>query len=166
MAVRAVLGQQLTFIDPKSVITRLVRTFGRPLRTSQPGLTHLFPRAEVLAEANLSSMGIPPARADTLRALARAAADGNPGGYAYKSLEELISRLCVIRGLETRQAHYIAQRAFGEPDAFPSADRGLRQVPLTGQAKLSESEFLSIADRWRPWRAYAAMHLWASATIR
>jgi AraC family transcriptional regulator, regulatory protein of adaptative response / DNA-3-methyladenine glycosylase II len=166
LAVRAVLGQQLTFVDPKLVIARLVRTFGRPWRVPQLGLTHLFPRPEVIADANLSSIGIPPERANTLRALAAAASNGNLSGFPYQSLEGLIARLCSIQGIRPRQAHYIALRAFGEPDAFPSSDRGLRLAHASGRPRLSESEFLHIAERWRPWRAYGAMHLWASATIR
>jgi AraC family transcriptional regulator of adaptative response / DNA-3-methyladenine glycosylase II len=161
LAVRAVLGQQLTFLDSKAVIARLVRTFGRPIKMAAPGLTHLFPSPEVLASGNLSSIVMPPARAETLRALARAACQGelNPG--ACKSLEELISRLCAVHGMGRRRANYIAMRAFGEPDAFPSSDLRLRRA-LTGSRRLpSEDEFSSLAESWRPWRAYAAICLWA-----
>jgi AraC family transcriptional regulator, regulatory protein of adaptative response / DNA-3-methyladenine glycosylase II len=166
LAVRAVLGQQLTYVDPKSVIARLVKTYGRPLRSPpHPGLTHLFPAAAILAGANLSSIGLPPARAATLQALARTAAAGNLSGFPYRSLEELIERLCTIHGLGQRRANYIALRAFGEPDAFPSDDRGLRMAHAGARSAISAAELLNIAEAWRPWRAYAAMHLWA-ATAR
>jgi AraC family transcriptional regulator, regulatory protein of adaptative response / DNA-3-methyladenine glycosylase II len=161
LAVRAVLGQQLTFVDSKAVIARLVRTFGRPIKTAVPGLTHLFPRPEVIASGNLSSIVMPPARAETLRALARATCEGKFNPAACKTLDEIISRLCSIHGMGRRRANYIAMRAFGEPDAFPSSDLGLRRA-LTGSRKLpSEDEFRSLAESWRPWRAYAAVCLWA-----
>ena len=161
LGVRAVLGQQLTFVDSKAVIARLVRTFGRPIKTAAPGLTHLFPRPEVLASANISSIVMPPARAETLRALARATCQGkfNPAGC--KSLADINSRLCAIHGMGRRRANYIAMRAFGEPDAFPSSDLGLRRA-LTGSRRLpSEDEFRTLAESWRPWRVYAAICLWA-----
>jgi AraC family transcriptional regulator, regulatory protein of adaptative response / DNA-3-methyladenine glycosylase II len=161
LAVRAVLGQQLTFVDSRAVIARLVRAFGRPIKTSAPRLTHLFPSPEVLASANLSSIVIPPARAETLRALARATCQGKLNPAACKSLDDIISRLCAIHGMGRRRANYIAMRAFGEPDAFPSSDLGLRRV-LSGSRRLpSEDEFRGRAESWRPWRAYAAICLWA-----
>ncbi len=159
LAVRAVLGQQLTFVDAKPVIARLVRTFGRPIRTAAPRLTHLFPKPEVLAAADLSSMGMPPARAATLRALARATCQGKFNPSACKSLNDIISLLCAIPGMGRRRANYIAMRAFGEPDAFPSNEVGLRRVLANGRTPPSEDRFLNLAENWRPWRAYAAMHL-------
>jgi AraC family transcriptional regulator of adaptative response / DNA-3-methyladenine glycosylase II len=166
LAVRAVLGQQLTFVDSKAVIARLVRTFGRPIKTAAPGLTHLFPRPEVLASGNLSSIVMPPARAETLRALARATCQGKLNPAAGKSLDDIISRLCAIHGMGRRRVNYIAMRAFGEPDAFPSSDLGLRRA-LTGCRRLpSEDEFRSLAESWRPWRAYAAICLWAADADR
>ena len=159
LAVRAVLGQQLTFVQSKAVIARLVRTFGRPIKTAAQGLTHLFPKPEVLASVDLSNVGIPPVRAETLRALARATCEGklNPG--ACRSLNDVISRLCTIYGMGREPADYIAMRAFGEPDAFPSSDAGLRRALSGGRRRLSEDEFRGLAESWRPWRAYAAMHL-------
>jgi AraC family transcriptional regulator of adaptative response / DNA-3-methyladenine glycosylase II len=162
LAVRAVLGQQLTFVDAKSVIARLVRTFGKPIKSMAPRLTHLFPKPEVLVEANLSSIGIPPARAETLRGLARATCEGKLNATACKSLNEIISRLCAVPGMGRRRANYIAMRAFGEPDAFPSSDLGLRRVLTSSRILLSEDEFLRLAENWRPWRAYAAIYLWAA----
>jgi len=162
LAVRAVLGQQLTFVDSKTVIARLVRTFGRPIKTAAPGLTHLFPRPEVLASGNFSSIGMPPARVVTLRALARATCQGKLNPAAYKSLDDIISRLCTIPGMGRRRANYIAMRAFGEPDAFPANDLGLRRVLSSNRTLPSEDELLYLAEHWRPWRAYAAIYLWTA----
>jgi len=166
LAVRAVLGQQLTYVDSRAVIARIVRTFGRPIKTVAPGLTHLFPRPEVLAAANLSIIGLPPARAETLRALARATSQGKLNPAACKSLDDIISRLCAIPGMGGRRANYIAMRAFGEPDAFPSGDLGLRRILPGNRTPPSEGEFLNLAERWRPWRAYAAIYLWAADVDR
>jgi AraC family transcriptional regulator, regulatory protein of adaptative response / DNA-3-methyladenine glycosylase II len=166
LAVRAVLGQQLTFVDARSVITRLVRTLGRPIKTADPRLTHLFPRPEVLATTDLSSFGMPPARAGTLRALARATCEGKLNPAVCTSLDDIISRLCAIRGMGRRRANYIAMRAFGEPDAFPSSDLGLRRVLTIGRTPPSEDEVLNLAENWRPWRAYAAIYLWAADVAR
>jgi AraC family transcriptional regulator, regulatory protein of adaptative response / DNA-3-methyladenine glycosylase II len=162
LAVHTVLGEQLTFVDAKPVIARLVRTFGGPIKTAAPRLTHLFPRPEVLATANLSSIGMPPARAETLRALARATCAGKLHPAGCKSPDDIISRLCAIPGMGGRRADYIAMRAFGEPDAFPSSDLGLRRVLTSSRTPPSEDEFLNLAESWRPWRAYAAIYLWAS----
>jgi AraC family transcriptional regulator of adaptative response / DNA-3-methyladenine glycosylase II len=161
LGVRAVLGQQLTFVDSKPVITRLVRTFGRPIKTAAPRLTRLFPRPEVLATADLSSIGMPPARAETLRALARATWQGKLNPAVCTSLDDIVSRLCAIPGMGLRRANYIAMRAFGEPDALPANDLGLRRVLSSGRTPPSEDEFLKLAENWRPWRAYAAIYLWS-----
>jgi AraC family transcriptional regulator, regulatory protein of adaptative response / DNA-3-methyladenine glycosylase II len=166
LAVRTMLGQQLTFVDTKSIIARLVRTFGRPIKTTVLSLTHLFPRPEVLAAAKLSRIGIPPARAETLRALAQATCEGKLNPNACKSLDDIVSRLCSIPGIGRRRADYIAMRAFGEPDAFPSGDLGLRRVLASDRTPPSEDQFLKLADNWRPWRAYAAIYLWAADATR
>ena len=162
LAVRAVLGQQITYVDTKLVIARLVRTFGRPIKTTSPKLTHLFPSPEILATADLASIGIPPGRAETLRALALATCQGKINPAVCKSLDDVVSRLCAIQGMGSRRANYIAMRAFGEPDAFPASDLGLRRVLSSNRTPPSEDEFLTLAEHWRPWRAYAAIYLWAA----
>ena len=166
LALRAVLGQQLTFVDTKSVIARLVRTFGKPIKCAVPSLTHLFPRPEILTTANLSGIGIPPDRAETLRALAWAACEGKLNATACRSLDDIISGLCAIPGMGRRRANYIAMRAFGEPDAFPSSDLGLRRVLTGNRTSPSEDQFLKRAENWRPWRAYAAIYLSAADMAR
>jgi AraC family transcriptional regulator of adaptative response / DNA-3-methyladenine glycosylase II len=81
---------------------------------------------------------------------------------ATKSLEETIRCLCAIRGIGDQKAHLIAMRAFGEPDAFPCRNLGLRRAAGDRRHPVSPAELLRIAEGWRPWRAYAAMHLWAA----
>jgi AraC family transcriptional regulator of adaptative response / DNA-3-methyladenine glycosylase II len=138
--VRAILGECLTDEPPRAALARLARTFGRPVTTSVPGLTLLFPGAQDLAEADLRAAGIRGVSASHIRALARAVLNGDLVFDASMNLEEAIERVRVAPGISPSMAEYIAMRAFGEPDAFPVA------------AKRS-------AECWRPWRAYAAMYL-------
>jgi AraC family transcriptional regulator of adaptative response / DNA-3-methyladenine glycosylase II len=164
LAVHAILGQQLTVGGSTTTAGRLVRTFGKTLQTSIQGLTHLFPTPEDLVHADLSKVGIHGARAATLHALARAVCNGELTFAASMTLEEAISRICRIRGIRENTAQYIAMRAFGEPDAFPFADPGLRSSLDNGANTNSTAEVLKLAERWRPWRAYAAMHLCGAVT--
>jgi AraC family transcriptional regulator of adaptative response / DNA-3-methyladenine glycosylase II len=164
LAVHAILGQQMTVGGSTTTAGRLVRTFGKTLQTSIQGLTHLFPTPEDLVHADLSKVGIHGARAATLHALARAVSNGELTFAASMTLEEAISRICRIRGIRENTAQYIAMRAFGEPDAFPFADPGLRSSLDNGANTNSTAEVLKLAERWRPWRAYAAMHLCGAVT--
>src|SRR6266540_1520020 len=166
LAVRAVLGQQDSEAAATTLAGRLVKAFGAPL----PGyenlaLTHLFPQPEALAEADLRVIGITEARANTIRALASSVARGELELDASHGLDEAISRLRVIPGIDDWSANYIAMRALGETDALPSDDLGLRRALGARNSRkslVSARELTKIADEWRPWRAYAAMHLWAS----
>jgi AraC family transcriptional regulator of adaptative response / DNA-3-methyladenine glycosylase II len=162
MAVKAILGEGLTAIDANPRAERLVRAFGTPLATSFEGLTHLFPRPDVLVNADLSKAGIRGRKAATVRALARAICANELTFEASRTLDETIARLSALSGVGESMAHYIAMRAFGEPDAFPCADAG--PGPMTRDDGVSSSpvEMVRLAERWRPWRAYAAMHLWAA----
>jgi AraC family transcriptional regulator of adaptative response / DNA-3-methyladenine glycosylase II len=162
LAVLAILGEQLTVNASTALAGRLVQTFGQPLQTSTPGLTHLFPRPKDLVTADVSRAGIRGARAATLQALARAVCGGEITFTASMTLEEAIFRICSISGIGESTAHYIAMRALGEPDAFPFADPGLRSGLGTGGTPASLREVLRIAEGWRPWRAYAAMQICAA----
>jgi AraC family transcriptional regulator, regulatory protein of adaptative response / DNA-3-methyladenine glycosylase II len=166
LAVLAVLGLQRSVEGATTLAGRLAQAFGAPL----PGyenlaLTHLFPQPEVLAEVDLRVIGITEARANTIRALSSSVARGELELDASQGLDEAISRLRAIPGIDDWTANYIAMRALGETDAFPSDDLGLRRALSTrkgGKRLVPVRELTKIADEWRPWRAYAAMHLWAS----
>ena len=162
LAVRAILGQQVTVQGATTLARRLVHAFGTPMAALAPGLTHLFPPPERLAAADLTAIGIPRARAESIRTLAAAVCTGKLALDAARGLEDAVSRLTAIPGIGPWTAHYIAMRAFGEPDAFPAADLGLRRA-LGNGGPLSAIQLQGLAERWRPWRAYAAMHLWAAA---
>jgi 3-methyladenine DNA glycosylase/8-oxoguanine DNA glycosylase len=159
VAVRAVLGEGLMVSGANPSAERLVRGFGKTLATPREGLTHLFPRPETLAHADLSLAGIRGKKAATVRALARAACAKALTFRGARTLEDTISRLRTVSGVGESMAHYIAMRAHGEPDAFPSTERGLRQ---SMGDDVSPAEMVRLAEQWRPWRAYAAMHLWAA----
>ena len=161
LAVRAVLGQQVTVRGATTLAGRLVRAAGTPLDRTEDGLTHLFPRPEALAYADLASVGVPRARAATIRALAGAVASGEVVLDASRGLEDAVARLAAVPGIGAWTAHYVAMRALGEPDAFPAADLGLRRALGNGAGRLAPARVAERADAWRPWRAYAVMHLWA-----
>jgi AraC family transcriptional regulator of adaptative response / DNA-3-methyladenine glycosylase II len=161
MAVRAVLGQQISVAGAGTLAGRLALRFGTPVKTSQPALTHLFPTPERIASAtedSIGRLGITGQRAKTLIALARAVASGDlrlePGGR----LEDAFDRLRKIPGIGEWTAQYIAMRALSWPDAFPHTDLGIRKAMGTDNPK----KILELAEKWRPWRAYAALHLWTN----
>jgi AraC family transcriptional regulator of adaptative response / DNA-3-methyladenine glycosylase II len=164
MAIRAVLGQQITVAAATGLAGRLVAAYGEPLLESDGALTHVFPRPEVLANANLATLGMPRGRAEALSAVA-ATMIADPHLFdANSELEDAIRRLRSIRGVGEWTAQYIALRQLREPDAFPAADVGLIRAMTDREGREhSSSELLDRANCWRPWRAYAAQHLWASA---
>jgi AraC family transcriptional regulator of adaptative response / DNA-3-methyladenine glycosylase II len=160
LAVRAVLGQQVTVRGATTLAARLVAAFGQPVDTAVPGLTHLFPTAAALAEADVERIGMPRARAETIRALARAVDDGSLVFDASGGLEDTIDRLVAVPGIGPWTASYVAMRALGEPDAFPAGDLGVRKALGNGEGPLREGAVKELAEAWRPWRAYALLHLW------
>ncbi len=161
LAVRAVLGQQITVKGATTLAGRLVRSFGKPIgECGLAPLTHLFPSPDVLAGADVSSIGMPRARAETIRRLASDVASGKLTLYGVGRTEAVAQALREIPGIGDWTVQYIAMRALSEPDAFPASDLGLRGA-LAG-ARLSTAALARRSEHWRPWRAYAAMWLWAS----
>jgi AraC family transcriptional regulator of adaptative response / DNA-3-methyladenine glycosylase II len=155
LATRAILGQQVTVKGATSLAGRLAAKFGKPF-SGPRGLTHLFPTPAVLADAKLAGVGLTGARAETIRALARAVATGKINFEGVVDTETFLERLCEIPGIGKWTAQYVAMRALREPDAFPSSDLGLlRALKLKNYRELEAR-----ASAWRPWRAYAAMYLW------
>jgi AraC family transcriptional regulator of adaptative response / DNA-3-methyladenine glycosylase II len=151
LTIRAVLGQQVSVRGASTLAGRLVERFGRPLATPACRVTHLFPRPEDLAEADIACIGIPAKRAETLRSIAACvAADGRP--ETCPTLEQL----CALPGIGQWTAGYVGMRAFGDPDAFPAGDL----VLLRAASAASPRELERRAESWRPWRAYAALYLW------
>jgi AraC family transcriptional regulator of adaptative response / DNA-3-methyladenine glycosylase II len=162
LGIRAVLGQQVTVAGASTLAGRLVAAHGAPLPAdlSQPGLTHLFPEPARLAATDLSSIGLPRVRARTLSSLA-AAAEADPALFeATGDLDADLARLDALPGIGPWSANYIAMRALRHGDAFPTGDLGLLRA-IAGDGPLPSHASLSArAEAWRPWRAYAALHLW------
>ena len=166
LAVRAVLGQQVTVKAAVRLAAKLVATYGEPLAGASPGcdgLTHVFPCPERLAVADVSTLGMPRARAAALASLARAVVTDPQIFGPRRSLDEAILQLRALDGVGEWTAQYIAMRELREPDAFPAADIGLMRAMVDAKGRRQNPrELLARAERWRPWRAYAAQHLWGA----
>jgi AraC family transcriptional regulator, regulatory protein of adaptative response / DNA-3-methyladenine glycosylase II len=159
LAIRAILGQQVSVKGASTLAGRLAKTFGEPFPAAS-GIASIFPTAEALADAKLASIGLTQARAETIRSLAKAVCKGKVNFDSVADSADFLERLCEIPGIGRWTAEYIAMRALGEPDAFPASDLGLiRASGLNGSRELEQH-----AEAWRPWRAYAAMHLWSIAS--
>ena len=159
MAVRAVLGQQISVAGASTLAGRLALRFGAPVKTPLPTLTHLFPAPQKIASAtvdDIGRLGITGQRAKTLIALATAMASGELRLEPGNRIEDTFAQLRKIPGIGEWTAQYIAMRALSWPDAFPHTDLGIRKALGTDDTK----KILELAEKWRPWRAYAALHLW------
>lgn len=159
VAARAVLGQQVSVAAATTLARRLVDRFGEHLPGMPEGLDRQFPAPATLVDAPLESIGLPRTRAATLRAVARACAEGRLDFSRAQSLEEFVQRAVALPGIGPWTAHYMALRALGMPDAFPAGDLVLQQV-LGQDKRLTERETEQRSQAWRPWRAYAVLHLW------
>lgn len=170
VAVRAVLGQQISVAAARTLAGRLTELHGRPVPVAyriRPELTRTFPSARRLASVQELDLPMPAARIAAVRAIAQASLADPHLFRSGGDLDETISRLRSIRGVGEWTAQYIALRALREPDAFPVTDLGLlRGVAAAHGEMLSQAELLHHAERWRPWRAYAAQHLWAADATR
>jgi AraC family transcriptional regulator, regulatory protein of adaptative response / DNA-3-methyladenine glycosylase II len=162
LAVRAILGQQISVRAASTLAGRLVALCGRRLDAPAGGLTHLFPTADAVAALDPARLGLPRARGEALVGLARAVAQGDVELGPGASLDATVAALRTLPGVGPWTAGYLAMRAAGEPDAFPAGDLGIRKALGAPGAPVSERDAERLAAPWRPWRAYAAMHLWAS----
>jgi AraC family transcriptional regulator, regulatory protein of adaptative response / DNA-3-methyladenine glycosylase II len=165
LAVRAILGQQITVAGATTLAGRLVKAFGSPLADDPEGRL-LFPRPEELVDADLAACGLTRSRAETLRGLARSELTGDGALATAASLDEALERLLALPGIGDWTAQYVAMRALREPDAFPAGDLGLRKALAENGVLPTASKLRAEAEAWRPWRAYAAMHLWRSLAAR
>ena len=159
VAARAVLGQQVSVAAATTLARRLVDRFGAHLDGMPEGLDRQFPAPQALLDAPLESIGLPRTRAATLRAVAQACADGRLDFSRAQPLDHFVQQAVALPGIGPWTAHYMALRAMGMPDAFPAGDLILQQVLGEGQ-RLSERETERRSQPWRPWRAYAVLHLW------
>jgi AraC family transcriptional regulator of adaptative response / DNA-3-methyladenine glycosylase II len=164
LAVRVVLEQRSAVAVAARLSGRIAAAYGAPMSEGNGDLAVIFPRPQVLAAADLTTLGIAKTRAATISAIAAAmVADPHLFG-AHRGLEETTQRLRSIPGMSATMAQYIAARLLREPDAFPGADADLARALADSEGrKPGNSEVLARAELWRPWRAYAAQHLASAA---
>ena len=166
LAMRAVLGQQVSVAGACTLAGKLVclcnRRIPDSLLNTGSSLTHLFPEPSGVIEANLEDLGMLESRRAALRGLVRVLDSGelvlDPGAERRSTEEQLLR----IRGIGPWTASYIAMRALGDPDAFLPSDLGVRRAVEKLGGKGDPASITNMAERWRPWRAYATQHLWAS----
>jgi AraC family transcriptional regulator of adaptative response / DNA-3-methyladenine glycosylase II len=157
MAVRAILGQQITVKAAHTLVTRIVETLGSRIESPFPELYRIFPSPHDLLETDgetLGRLGIIRNRQRALYALAEFAISG--GLEPRTGIEEQIADMKKLPGIGVWTAHYVAMRAFSWKDAFPHTDYAVK----TAMGNISPAEIIRLAERWRPWRAYATMYLW------
>jgi AraC family transcriptional regulator, regulatory protein of adaptative response / DNA-3-methyladenine glycosylase II len=175
LAVRAVLGQQVTVRGASTLAGRVVTRAGTPMASRHGAVTHAFPRPAALAATDLAGLGMPASRTGTLRALAAAVANGSisldlpldePRGDAEHT-GRVKAALLALPGIGRWTAEYVALRALGDRDAFPASDLGLRRAAAALGLPDDERGLRKYSACWRPWRGYAAVHLWrALSTLR
>jgi AraC family transcriptional regulator of adaptative response / DNA-3-methyladenine glycosylase II len=167
LAIRAILGQQITVHAARLLAGKLVAACGAPLPDplTGDGLTHVFPTPQRLLAFDFATLGMPRSRANALAAMTQAVA-ADPAIFGPKrSLDDAVKALKALPGIGEWTAQYIAMRQLREPDAFPAADIGLmRALADAGGKRPTPQELAQRAEAWRPWRAYAALHLWSSET--
>jgi AraC family transcriptional regulator, regulatory protein of adaptative response / DNA-3-methyladenine glycosylase II len=161
LAIRAVLGQQVSVAGARTHAARLVHAYGRPLRRPLGEITHAFPSAQALAAADPETLAMPAARKRALLGLAAALASGEVRLDAGADRADARDQLLALPGIGAWTAEYVALRALRDPDAFLAGDlgvrRGLEALGHDGRPAAAQR----LAQRWRPYRAYAVMHLWA-----
>ena len=165
LAVRAVVGQQVTVAAARTLTTRLVERFGTPLATPIDGLTRLFPSPAALAAASgdeLGQLGLVRQRQAAIHALAQAVSSGQIRLHAGADVAATMDALKALPGIGAWTADYIALRALRWPDAFPSGDVALQKALSPDGQRLTARAAESRAERWRPWRAYAVIRAWHS----
>jgi len=159
IAMRVILGQQVTVKAARTLVQRLVDRFGTPIQTPFPELTHIFPDAEAIAAADpevIGKLGIVRQRVRAMQALATAVAAGGIELHRGAPLDATLDALRALPGVGDWTAQVIAMRALAWPDAWPASDIGLMNALGSRDAK----HITTLAEAWRPWRAYAVMRLW------
>ncbi|HEY1274854.1 MAG TPA: AlkA N-terminal domain-containing protein [Thermoleophilaceae bacterium] len=162
IAVRAVVGQQISVPAARTVLGRLVARYGEPLAEPVGGVTHRFPTAKALAEADPRELPFPRARGEALGALARLVAAGDLRLDAGAEAASAAAALRAVKGVGPWTASYVAMRALGDPDAFLAADVGVRRALERLGATGDPAAAARLAERWRPWRSYSVVYLWRS----
>jgi len=167
IALRAVIGQQVSVAAARTLTKRLAERFGTPLPDAfaARGLTHSFPEPERLLDADMAGIGLPAARTTTIRTIAQAVVEGRVDFRAERTLDEIVERWTALPGIGPWTAQYIALRALGHPDAFPAEDLVLQKHALGDGGRPTRQQLLEPAQPWRPWRGYAVIQIWREAAL-
>ncbi len=161
VAARAIVGQQVSVAAARTIVGRLAAAYGAPVETPFPSVTRAFPSPQVIAGlpyGRIARLGMPGARAKTVIGIARALADGTIELASNADIEATLEKLRALPGVGEWTAQYLAMRALAWPDAFPHTDLGV----MRALGEKDPKRVLAAAEAWRPWRAYAVMHLWNS----
>lgn len=163
LAVRAILGQQVSVVGANTTAGKIARQWGTPMADALPDQpTHLFPSPGRLAALKPEQLPVPQQRARAIIALARAVAAGDLDLSRESAIDATAAALLALPGIGPWTCDYVRMRALRDPDAFPEADLGLRKA-LGKDGPISAAAAAERAERWRPWRSYAAMALWQNA---
>ena len=162
LAVRAIIGQQVSVTGARTLAARLVAALGEPLDQPHGMLSHFFPTPHALAHSDLQGLGLTRSRVTALQALAHAVVEEGLILDCDTDREQTITRLLQIPGIGPWTTSYVAMRALGDPNAFPATDLGLRRAFEQQGQSADSSSIEKRAESWRPWRAYGAHHLWAN----
>lgn len=165
LAVRSILGQQISVAGATTLAARIVTHYGSPLQSRQRLLTAAFPAAQTLEHADLESCGIARGRAEAIRAIAHMVNSGMLKMTWRDRRAETYEALLSVKGIGPWTASYIALRALGDADASMATDLGVRQVLGTRRAPASNAIASEAAERWKPFRGYAAIHIWTSLLL-
>ena len=166
IAVRAVIGQQVSVAAARTLTARLSQRFGTPLPETfaAQGFAHLFPTPDALVDADFDGLGLIGSRIATIRGIAAALLDGRVDFDRARTLDDFVERWVALPGIGPWTAQYIALRALGHPDAFPAEDLVLQKMLPTDGTRMTAKALRAHADAWRPWRGYAVFHLWREAS--
>ena len=160
LLIRAIYGQQVSVAGARTSLGRLATRFGTPLEERDGGVTHLFPSPAQLVAVRPEDLGMPRARAATIRRVAELVETGQLHLDRKAPRDETLATLEAVPGIGPWTLAYVAMRALRDPDAFIVGDLGVRKGAAAIGLPSSSRELLGHAERWRPWRAYAAVHLW------
>ncbi|MCP4021345.1 MAG: DNA-3-methyladenine glycosylase 2 family protein [Desulfobacteraceae bacterium] len=161
LAMRAVIGQQISVKGATTILGRIADQLGEKVRGFN-GLTRAFPSADQLCDADLTGIGLTRSRMDTILSLANCIREGKLDTSPYADPGQLKKDLLVIKGIGNWTAQYIIMRTVKYPDAFPEADLGLLKAVSLGTSSSDKKQLKHLSESWKPWRSYAAMYLWST----
>jgi AraC family transcriptional regulator of adaptative response / DNA-3-methyladenine glycosylase II len=161
VAVRAVLGQQVTVKAATTLVGRIANSYGQQYSCDNPNLTRIFPSPETLLNRDLNNMGIVGQRIAAIKQIAEMVGNNDLTIDCTASTDSFVEKICSIKGIGEWTAYYIAMRALSDPDAFPYSDLILRRAATRPGDTLTAKQLLQLSEAWKPWRAYSVILLWA-----